>query len=318
MRITLHGAMLAATLLSACSKEGAGSKPASAAPPVDVVAQVGPTAITVAEVERRLAQQPDYVRVRYATPERRAEFLDQLVKTELLVQEARRQGLEQEPEVREVLERVLVQKLLQKQLEASPVGEGQARAFYDANLTDYVRPERLRLAQVIFASSRTDSRRAAVKAEAQKELAALLAAKDDVRGPAFAALVRKRSNDEATRATEGDLGPRTKEELAQLQGGSVAEVAFALSKPGDLTQLVESDKGFHILRLLGRQPGETTTFEAARARIENRLQAEGRGKTLEGLVGKLKASTKVEVHADKLAQVKVQAPGAPLVPAAKE
>lgn len=297
---------------------GCTKPPASSAevPVGAAVATVGARVLTRAEIENRIAKQPDFVRVRLQTPERKKEFVENLVRTELLVQAAKKRGLEDDPEVREVVERVLVQRLLQKELEAGPVPEEESRAWYAAHASEFVRPERVRVADFFFASPKGDPKRAAVKAEAAKELAALVAAKEEVRAAAFASAVRRRSNAEATKSVDGDLGPRTLEELTQTQGAPVAEAAFALKAVGALSGVVETEYGYHLLRLLGRQPGEETKFEVARPRIENRLQAERRGTGMEKLVEKLKAETKVEVSEVELAKIAVPAPAGPLVPAA--
>ena len=63
-----------------------------------VLAKVGDTTITVKEFADRLASQSPYLRARYNSAERRKEFLDNMVRFELLAIEARKRGLHEQPE----------------------------------------------------------------------------------------------------------------------------------------------------------------------------------------------------------------------------
>ena len=60
----------------------------------EVLATVGETEITVGEMAARLSDQSPYLRARYDSPERRREFLDNMIRFELLAQEAERLGQE--------------------------------------------------------------------------------------------------------------------------------------------------------------------------------------------------------------------------------
>src|SRR5512138_3434976 len=69
--------------------------------------------VTAAEFQARLAEQSPLIRQRYGTLERKREFLDQLIRFEVLVGEARRRGLDRDPEVLATLEKLMVQRLVQ-------------------------------------------------------------------------------------------------------------------------------------------------------------------------------------------------------------
>ena len=68
--------------------------------------------ITVSDFEERLNNQSPYVRARYASVEQKKEYLDNLVKFEVLATEARKQGLDRDPEVVRTMKQVMIQKLL--------------------------------------------------------------------------------------------------------------------------------------------------------------------------------------------------------------
>ncbi|MFP2926554.1 peptidyl-prolyl cis-trans isomerase [Pyxidicoccus sp. 3LG] len=300
-----------AALLLVCACKGSGGSEASGGKPDPVVAKVGDGAITVAELQARLEEQPPVLRSRYASLESKKEFLDNLVRFELLAQEARRQGLEQDPEVRDTLEKLIVQRLMKKHaatMAATPLPEEELRRYYQEHLAEYVRPEKVRVSQVFLASASNDSKRAAVKAEADKLLADV---KRQEAGPvklAFTELVRTRSDDAATKESAGDLGYLTREELAAKWGQAVADAAFGLQSLGDLGQ-VASERGLHLLKLTGRQPGMEQTFESVRPRIESRLQMERRARHMDELVSSLRSKTKVEVDEKALEGISVTSDG---------
>jgi peptidyl-prolyl cis-trans isomerase C len=105
---------------------------------------VGDSTITLQELKARLDEQPPAIRARYTTAERKKEFLENQIRVELLSQEARKQGLDKDPEVLASLERLMVQKLLQKHaatLENQPVSEAELQKYYQEHLSDFRSPD---------------------------------------------------------------------------------------------------------------------------------------------------------------------------------
>jgi len=132
---------------------------------------------------------------------------------------------------------------------------------------------------------------------------------------AFSELARQRSDDATSKPVAGDLGFKTREELAQQWGQEVAEAAFGIANQGDMTQ-VESARGVHLLKLTGRQPGLDRPFEAARTVLESRVKMEKRSQATEDLVAQLRTRSEVKIDAKELEAVKVdaQASGGPTPP----
>lgn len=300
------GAVSLLSLFAACKKPEADSSEAKKNEPV--VARIGSGTITVDEFKARLGEQPPFVRSRYTTLERKKEFLENLIRFELLAQEARKQGLDQDPEVLATLEKVLVQKLLQKHsasVTAQPVSEEEVRKYYQEHLSEFMRPERVRVSHVFLAAAAKEPRRGHVKTEATRLLAELRRPEASTDKTTFAELVRKRSDDAATKPMDGDLGFKTQEELSALWGTGLAQAAFALNDPAAVTE-VETEKGIHLIKLGGRQPGLAQTFEMARQRIESSIQMERRSRAIDELVSALKKNTSIELNDPELEKVDVQ------------
>src|SRR3954471_16447998 len=81
------------------------------------LAKVDDTVITVGEFQDRISKQSPYVRARYTSLERKKEFLDNLVRFEVLANEAQKQGLDKDPEVVRTMKQVMIQKLMKQEFE---------------------------------------------------------------------------------------------------------------------------------------------------------------------------------------------------------
>jgi hypothetical protein len=79
-----------------------------------VVAKVDDNVITVGDVQERLNKQSPFIRARYTTVEKKKEFLDNLVRFEVMAREAQRRGYDKDPEVQRVMKQQMISKFLQK------------------------------------------------------------------------------------------------------------------------------------------------------------------------------------------------------------
>src|SRR5689334_4858258 len=86
-----------------------------------VLVKVGDTQITVGEFADRLGGQSPYLRARYNSPERRREFLDNMVRFELLALEAKKRGQEQQPDVERVRRQMMVQEMMKQMFDDNGV-----------------------------------------------------------------------------------------------------------------------------------------------------------------------------------------------------
>src|SRR5439155_18138374 len=73
--------------------------------------------ITVGEFQKRLNEQSPYIRARYTSMERKKEFLDNMVRFEVLATEAQRKGYDKDPEVVRTMKQVMIQKLMKDEFD---------------------------------------------------------------------------------------------------------------------------------------------------------------------------------------------------------
>lgn len=298
--------VVAAAMVSGCSKD---EKKGPA------VARGDGLVVTAEEFKAKLDEQSPFIRARYATLDHKKEFLENLIRFQLLVHEAREQKLDRDPEVQATLEKIMVQKLVRKafdEKEGAQASEGDVRKYFDQHKDEFVKPERVRLSQIFMRAEKGSTDRSRRAADAKKLYAKLKS--DEPRNPlAFANQARDVSDDLASKTAGGDLGYRTQEELEKQWGKEVAQSALALKEIGQESGVVESAHGFHILKLAGRQPPLNRSFEEVKEQLIARLGRERRTRDFDEHVKKLRERAHVAIDDRELEKITVSA-AAPAAP----
>ncbi|HXS28372.1 MAG TPA: peptidyl-prolyl cis-trans isomerase [Steroidobacteraceae bacterium] len=140
------------------------------------------------------------------------------------------------------------------------VSDADLHDYYDKHKQRYVLPERRRARHILIAvnDKRND---AAALARAEEVLAKLKA------GGNFAALAKEYSDDPGSASQGGDLGWSERSAFV----GPFADAVFSM-KADEIRGPVKTQFGYHIIQLEGIQPGQTKTFEQARAEIEQQVR----------------------------------------------
>jgi len=271
--------------------------------------------ITVEEVNRQLATLPPMVRMRLQGAAARKDYVEGLVRVELLAREGVRQGLQNDPDVVETVKKVLAQKMLQQSLEKSAPQptDDEVKAWYDNHQADYQRPELVQVQDLFLTADAKDAaKRKARAGEAEKLRGKAKALKpDDEAG--FATLVKASSDDALTKQIGGDLRPMPITDLEARYGAEVAQAAKALQSAGELSPVVATEKGFHILRLKSRVPAHVQSLDEVKMQIRNRLFSERRTAASDELLKRLKTEAGFTLDEAALAQLNPgpAGPGAP-------
>src|SRR6516165_9134125 len=143
------GFMLAGAVMHAACQDVKGAhasqKPEDLA---EVLAKVDDVTITVGEFQERINQQSPYVRARYTSLDRKKEFLDNLVRFEVLAKEAERRGLAKDPEVVRTMKQVMIQKLLKDEFDKQKmddISDGEGKKYFDSHPEEFNKPEEVRV-----------------------------------------------------------------------------------------------------------------------------------------------------------------------------
>jgi hypothetical protein len=119
-----------------------------------VLAKIDDVTITLGEFQERINRQSPYIRARYTSLEQKKDFLDSLIRFEVLAKEAYRRGFDKDPEVVRTMKQVMIQKLMREEFDtkvtADTVPDDEMKKYYDANLAEYVKPEEVRASAIIL------------------------------------------------------------------------------------------------------------------------------------------------------------------------
>ncbi|MBP7131482.1 MAG: SurA N-terminal domain-containing protein [Aquabacterium sp.] len=141
------------------------------------------------------------------------------------------------------------------------VSEDELRRAYKENIQRYATPEERRASHILIKAEASASAEQKKTARAKAEQLLAQVQKNPTQ---FAELARKHSDDPGSGANGGDLDFFGRDDMVK----PFEEAAYKM-KPGQISGLVESEFGFHIIQLTGVRGGETKPFEAVRAEIED-------------------------------------------------
>jgi peptidyl-prolyl cis-trans isomerase C len=166
------------------------------------------------------------------------------------------------------------------------VADKDIGAFYEQNKDKFNEPEAVHVSHILIRLPSAPD--AGARAKARAQAADLL--KQLKGGADFAVLARQFSQDQGSAANGGDLGFVPKGQTPP----AFEKVAFAL-KPGQLSGVVETQFGYHIVKCMEHRPARQVPLAEASPRISQFLTEQQRQQKTAALVEGLKAKAKVEV-----------------------
>lgn len=166
------------------------------------------------------------------------------------------------------------------------VSEAQITDFYEHNREVFRHPAQIRASHILIHVPENAS--AAVRAAARQQAGALLAQLKA--GADFAQLARQHSQDPVSAAQGGDLGYFAKDEM----DGTFEKAAFALA-PGQLSAVVATPYGFHIIKATGRRAAGYAPLAEVRDRIRELLLKRARQRMQAQFVAGLRRTATVDI-----------------------
>jgi len=246
-----------------------------------VLAIVNGKPISQSEFDYRWSELSDAGRARYEHQGGKKKFLDDLISREILLQEARKQGIDQSLALRERLQRLKEQLILDelmKDAASQPVhiSDAELEAYYQSHDDMLLAARQIRGAQIVMAN--------------------VFQAKDlkfqVSQGSNFGKLAQRYSLDEKTKADGGEFNFSKKGVL-----DPAIERLLLTLKPGVVSEPVETSAGFHLVKVVSRDPDEAKHIEAVRQQLKRELYAEKRRKQVEDVLAKLRSSATIRLAA---------------------
>jgi parvulin-like peptidyl-prolyl isomerase len=178
------------------------------------------------------------------------------------------------------------QKLMNAHLEGKiDITDRRANEFYTMNKQQFEIPEQVKTSHILIKSAANDADCAKAKAKAQRLLKRAKAGDD------FATLAKKHSDDPLTAAKGGDRGFAPRGVWAE----PFDEVVFQL-KTGQLSNLVETPEGYHIIKITDRIEADVISFEEAKQGIIDQLTESKRQQLVTRYIRSLKDKAEVVYH----------------------
>jgi peptidyl-prolyl cis-trans isomerase C len=244
-----------------------------------VVAMINGRSITQSEFDVRWNELSQATRSRYEKEGGKKRFLDELIMRELLMQEARKQGLDQSDEIREKTQRYREQLILDELL--------KDRIKTKVEITK----EELEVYLEKHANQLLANPKVAVSVMLLPNIYAAKDLKRQVEGGGnFAKFAARYSVDERSRAKGGDLGPYKKGLLEPE-----LEALVPTLRPGVLSDPVKTEKGYYLMKLSPLEPEILQADQATRERLRQELLAEKRRKRLDDVFAELRTGARIRL-----------------------
>jgi peptidyl-prolyl cis-trans isomerase C len=244
-----------------------------------VLAKVSNKRITLKNFNEKIAKLPkNYQAVINRNKQR---FLEDTLMETMLYEDAIRKGVGEDKEVKEVVEearrKIIVAKMIKGEVDDKiKVDDRQARQYYENRKDTFKRPELWRASHVLVAS----------EGEAQDVLNELS------KGTSFEELARSKSIDD-TASRGGDVGFFRKGQVLPE-----FENACTQLKIGEISPIVKSQFGYHVIKLTDKKEPADETFEEAKAKIIEELKREKQKELFNKLIIDLKNKYHAEIEDD--------------------
>lgn len=253
----------------------------------DVLARIKGRKITLEEFQKRVIEIPSYYQGFLATQNGKMELLNGMIIEAVLIQRAKEEGLHKREEIKNRLKsvenRVLLEAMVQElQKGRIAVSDEEVKDYFEKNKEKFTDPEQVRVSHILVRS----------KSEARKIL-------NELEGGAnFEKLAREYSIDSMTAPMGGDLGYISRGEMIP----AFEEAVFALEKKGDISQIIKSPFGYHLVKLTGIKKMDKKTPEEINYEIRTKIQNE----KLDKLIERYRKELMVSVNHDLLDKVSVE------------
>jgi peptidyl-prolyl cis-trans isomerase C len=256
----------------------------------DVLAKVGTASISQGDFYNDLKSLPDYARQMFEGENGKEKFLDEIVKKEILYQQALKEGLDKDPKFSKKLEDfkklTLVSELLEKEIMAkAKVSDSDVKDYYSKHKQDFATTSQIKASHILVKT----------QAEAEKVLARLK------KGEKFEAVAKEVSIDKPSAANGGELGYFSRGQMVP----EFERAAVGL-KAGEISNPVKTPFGFHIIKVTDKKTGPVIEFDKVKDIISQRLSGEKQKEAFDNYLTELKKNFKVEINKDALAKISME------------
>ncbi len=255
----------------------------------EVVATYAGNRITTGRILKEMERLPAPSRAYLQAPDRKRQFVDNMILNDLLYTEGQKLGYDKDDDidrqVNDLRRRLVVQKVVREFQKPPEVSDADAQKYYDENPTLYSTTQ-IRASHIL------------VKDEAQARDILQQVKADPSK---FADIAKEKSTDKTSGQKGGDLGTFGPGRMVP----EFERAAFAL-KQGEISDVVKTQYGYHIIMVTERKEGERKPFDQVKEQIKATLRNKAIQDQQEKRYADLKQAANVKV--DDVVLEKVQVP----------
>jgi len=255
-----------------------------------IIARIGKEEVRMSVINEALDKLPEWMRKQYESDEAKIEFVRQYIATELLYRKAKRLGHENDPDVRQKVEdltkQVLVQKIVVDEMGKIIIDPRDVKVYYDAYKDKYAEKARFNLSMI-----QVDNRK-----KAEDILGRIKSAES------FADAAKADSLHVDTKSTGGAI------KNVVPQGGFIAsgvgnspQAWAAISKTSQgATDVVEVNKQFYIFWVHDKTPERQRSFSEVKEQVSADYQRERQEQAAQDMLNRILEEQEVEIYTDKV------------------
>ena len=258
----------------------------------EVLATYSGKRLTTTKVTKEMERLPSPSRAYLSAPDRKRQFVENLVLNDLLYAEGQKLGYDKDDDidrqVNDLRRRLVVQRVVREFQKPPEITDADAQKYYDDNPNLYSTTQ-IRASHILVRDEAAANEiRDQLKTDPSK----------------FADIAKEKSTDKTSGAKGGDLG-------LFAQGRMVPEferVAFGL-KVGEISDVVKTQYGYHIITVTDRKEGERRPFDQVKEQIKATLRNRAIQEQQDKRYAELKSAANVKI--DDMVLEKLQVPQGP-------
>lgn len=272
-----------ALLVVSCAKKDDGK----------ILATINGQNITLQEFNKELDKIPMNMKMIVASESGKKNYLDRLIVKKLLLNEASKEKIESDKEFQErvddIREQLLIEALLKKKITAqTQMSEEDLKKYYEEHKEDFKKDREVNTRHILL---KTEEEAKQVQSRLQK-------------GEDFIELAKRYSIDPNVRQTGGEIGFQPKGSLIP----EYENAAYKLNKVGQVSGIVKTQFGYHIIRLEGIKPPSYVPLEEVKEFIKQKNAQEKQKEVLEKYIEELKKNSKITINEALLKEEKAEPP----------
>ena len=280
-----------------------------------IIATFDGVKITDQYMKAYLDQINPYLKSRYNTPEKKQELIKRILEGELLARYAIKEGVAKNPvlltKLKATIARYYAGQFLKSKLEKNVnVTDKDAKKYYEEHKKDYIQPEKVRVSHILIKIPKNAKDKekafATAKKKAEKVLAELK--KNEKTPNEFSKLVKKYSDDEGSKKMGGDVGFFARSEEGGRMVKPFSKAAFQLKKIGDISGLVKTMFGWHIIKLTGKKAKTEKSFESVKRQIIYTLKSQKRKNGFKDIMADIEKKLNYKVDLNAIANIDFNIP----------